>query len=383
MLRLLALASLLAATASPALAAGHNDTLCGARERGHRSFRRPFGSSFFSPSTSNTASFRLSTSSTALSASSTSVPVFKTYSDPPPASTTTTTSKSSSASAVSSSSSGSSSASTSTSTAVVKAVSTATTSKSFTPNGKKAGISAGDAFDEFRDVVGWWYDWSADGNSDHTAEGVTYVPMLWGNGHVSTSDASHLGAFKALDDTPDYVLGYEEPDCASGDGSAGIDDVDSAATLWDSLMGPLKENGTLLGSPSMCKQYDESGWLTPFDNATKNKFDFVAIHVNKNSIKSVRKDIDHYWNAYGQRPIWVTEFACVDDANDFTVSTNQTEINLFISDIVDLFEADERVFAYAYSNGQGLGSVWPAWDSTTGALSESGKTYLAKLQQYY
>jgi hypothetical protein len=49
-----------------------------------------------------------------------------------------------------------------------------------------------------------------------------------------------------------FILGFEEPDCAPGSGSAGMD-VDSAARLWNSLVAPLGEKGSVLFSPSMCR----------------------------------------------------------------------------------------------------------------------------------
>lgn len=53
------------------------------------------------------------------------------------------------------------------------------------------------------------------------------------------------------------------------------------------------------------------------------------------------------------------QFACVEDQS-WTPCTDQAEINQFINDIVALFEKDPRVYAYAYSNGIGLGDAWPA-----------------------
>jgi hypothetical protein len=47
------------------------------------------------------------------------------------------------------------------------------------------------------------------------------------------------------------------------------------------------------------------------------------------------------------------------DANGFKPCTDQSQINKYIADIVDLFEKDSRVFAFAYSDGEGLGDVWP------------------------
>lgn len=81
---------------------------------------------------------------------------------------------------------------------------------------------------------------------------------------------------------------------------------------------------------------------------------------------------------YG-KPIWVTEFACVDgksayrsvtnspllteitmkDLDQFTPCTDQEEINNFINEIIPYFESNPNIFAYAYSNGEGLGDVWP------------------------
>lgn len=47
------------------------------------------------------------------------------------------------------------------------------------------------------------------------------------------------------------------------------------------------------------------------------------------------------------------------DVNGFVPCTNQDEINNFINTIVPLFESDPNIYAYAYSDGIGLGNVWP------------------------
>ena len=76
------------------------------------------------------------------------------------------------------------------------------------------------------------------------------------------------------------------------------------------------------------------------------------------------------------------QFACVDDSSAFIPCTDQGQINNHIQQVVDLFEQDERVYAYAYSNGWGLGDVWPMWKSD-GSLSESGQTYLNAISKYH
>lgn len=81
-------------------------------------------------------------------------------------------------------------------------------------------------------------------------------------------------------------------------------------------------------------------WLGQFKSKISTQWDFTAIHINKNSLAGAIKDVvrayihlstssnatydhtqDHYWNTY-QKPIWVTEFACVDGLFLFLSSRN-------------------------------------------------------------
>lgn len=56
----------------------------------------------------------------------------------------------------------------------------------------------------------------------------------------------------------------------------------------------------------------------------------------------------------------MSQFACVDDVHGFAPCTDQGQIDEYIRTAVGIFESDSRVAAYAYSNGYGLGDVWPA-----------------------
>ena len=151
-----------------------------------------------------------------------------------------------------------------TGTSTVRATSTTT---SFTPNDIKAGIAGGDAYPYMKDHIGWWYDWSVSipvpsisqvaktrhirsPNPSKPGKPIA-VPMLWGDGTVDTQDKERLTAFEHLSTVPAYVLGYEEPDCTSGSGSADMT-VQDGVLKWESLMAPLRNKGSKLGSPSMC-----------------------------------------------------------------------------------------------------------------------------------
>lgn len=121
----------------------------------------------------------------------------------------------------------------------------------------------------------------------------------------------------------------------------------------------------------MCKQKDED-YLKPFSSKISRDWDVTSIHINKNSLSGIKADVKHY-RTYG-KPIFVSEFACVDDQGGFNPCTDQGQINSFIKDAVTYFESQDDIVGYGPSNGAGLGSVWPL--TKNGKLTTSGKTYL-------
>ena len=175
------------------------------------------------------------------------------------------------------------------------------------------------------------------------------------------------------------MMGFYEPDCDCPMSSS-ISDPTTGAQQWNQLIAPLAEQGTVLGSPSMCKQRAED-WLTPFLEAGATEWDVTNIHVNKNSLEGVKEDIEYYASTYGKK-LWISELACVDDQNGFTPCSDQGEIDNFLQEVVPWLEANETVVAYGPSNGEGLGDVWPLFKhDSDGELSATGQTYLSVLQK--
>jgi len=190
-----------------------------------------------------------------------------------------------------------------------------------TPNGRKAGISAGDALKAFENQIGWYYNW-APTDPWQSSDKVQFVPTLWGGGTADSTDAARLVDFKAMTSTPTWLIGPNEPDCAAGGQMSAGMTIDATAALWNELMVPKGNAGSMLLSPSMCKQMAEDGWLAQFQTKISRDFDITNIHINKNNMDGVRADIDYYYNKY-KKPIWVTEFACVDDSSAFIPCTDQ------------------------------------------------------------
>lgn len=169
------------------------------------------------------------------------------------------------------------------------------------------------------------------------------------------------------------MMGFYEPDwqCPYSSNM----NPQTAVTAWTSTLGKLDK--TLIGSPSMATQLNEE-WLEPFMEAlqvTEPPWDYTCIHTNKNSSQGVKDDVGYYWTKYG-KPVWVSEFACVNDQSaDFSTCDQETTYT-FISEVVDFFENNSTVVAYGYSNGAGLGGVWPLINNVTEELTPSGSCYL-------
>ena len=308
----------------------------------------------------------------------------------------------------------------------------AASSSSLTPNGKKAGVAGFPqiqitnkaALGQYAPYISWYSDYWPN-TTDFTSGGTTVkgigmvssqsptcpffsiaspfsafilckhealtTSQLWGNGDLNETDPTAPIGNAAQDDTnrynafvdlpsspaPDYMMGFYEPDWQAPYSSNM--NAPTAATAWTSTLDKLGK--TLIGSPSMATQKDED-WLTPFMEAlgvTEPPWDYTCIHTNKNTSEGVKEDVGYYWTKYG-KPIWVSEFACVNDKSKDWTTCDQDVINTFIPEVVDFFEKNTSVIAYGYSNGAGLGSVWPLIDTSTGLLTPSGTCYLDVLQ---
>jgi hypothetical protein len=90
----------------------------------------------------------------------------------------------------------------------------------------------------------WYYTWGPDHRGITTPHGVSFVPMIWGAGSVTTAtlrQVKHEGR---------YLLGFNEPD---NSGQANMT-VTHALNLWPRLM----STGMRLGSPAV------AGWTASF-----------------------------------------------------------------------------------------------------------------------
>jgi len=152
----------------------------------------------------------------------------------------------------------------------------------------------------------WYYDWHYEGR---TANGVQYVPMVWGSGTANNAtvmrritDGAKQGRFNTL-------LGFNEPDGAD---QANLT-PEQALALWPKL----QATGTRLGSPAPANYW--GGWLDAFmkgAQAKKYRVDFITLHyypdfTDPNAANNLMAMVDDAWNKW-RKPIWITEIGAID-----------------------------------------------------------------------
>lgn len=217
-----------------------------------------------------------------------------------------------------------------------------------TPGGRKAGIAGGDSLTKMRHAISWMTTWTPDPYPGTQLGHVEFASMCWGIGETAhDDDAKRFEEFKKVPHGKyKYVIGFNEADF-QGDGSSGVIAPKKAAQMWEQYIAPHGKKGSVLVSPSCAKQQDED-WLGPFLQAVQTQPDVINVHIFKNKASEIKTVLDHY--AKYNKPMWVTELACIDYANGNHAFCSQDQTDTFLQEAVKLLEADDRVAAYAWSD---------------------------------
>jgi hypothetical protein len=151
----------------------------------------------------------------------------------------------------------------------------------------------------------WYYTWASDPQGIATPPGVEFVPMIWGQGSVTTAQ---LNSAKANGKS---LLAFNEPDLA---GQANMS-VDTALSLWPRL----QSTGLHLGAPAVAYGGDVAGgWLDRFmagAAAHGYPIDFIPLHwyggdFSTAATGELQGYLQAVYNRY-HKPIWLTEYALI------------------------------------------------------------------------
>jgi Concanavalin A-like lectin/glucanases superfamily/Glycosyl hydrolase catalytic core/Alpha-L-arabinofuranosidase B (ABFB) domain/Ricin-type beta-trefoil lectin domain-like/Putative Ig domain len=211
--------------------------------------------------------------------------------------------------------------------------------------------------------VGWYYNWNIDQNSTADLEYAPIRQLRWWP--ALNQDWRWRGS--------NHLLGYNEPDSASGANLA----VGDAVWSWPDLLA----TGLRVGSPATTDGGINS-WLFPFmtQTASENKrVDFVAAHYYRSywnpgdPWNAANQFYNYLLNIYNntRKPIWVTEW---NNGANWTGDPDPTfaQQQATVSAMLDMLENAHFVERYAIYNWvEDVRRV--KWDD--GTLTAAGVTY--------
>lgn len=187
----------------------------------------------------------------------------------------------------------------------------------------------------------WLYTWG--GTRPATlAKEIDFTPMVWGYSGNEASIAK-LGE-KAKDAGQRNLLGFNEPD---GKDQSNIP-VERALAAWPVLM----QTGLRLGSPACVNPDNE--WMKTFMKGVeerKLRVDFICMHSYGGlDVDGLVNRIQAVSKAYGNRPVWLTEFA----VGDWSAKTREQnrykseQILAFMRKVMPKLEALECLERHAW-----------------------------------
>jgi hypothetical protein len=195
--------------------------------------------------------------------------------------------------------------------------------------------------------------------------------MIWGKSGEQTTTAitSAISLMVAKGDS--FVLGFNEPDNAS---QAKIS-VETAISLWPAFNNPSIK----LGTPATQANTSGVNWFKDFNTKLNSdpslRADFIAIHWygwNAGSCDAKASTLESYIKQIeglpGSRPIWLTEWGCLNGSDNGSVDTTKAHI----AGAVAMFAKHPRLERYA----------WYPWATAAHNLNNSDGS-LTALGEYY
>ena len=222
--------------------------------------------------------------------------------------------------------------------------------------------------------VSWFYGWtsapSAQAKAAAPAANMEFVPMIW-NGSFKVADAVN-----AIPAGSKYLLGFNEPNF----GTQANVTPEKAAELWPQIEQIAAQKSLQIVSPATnycagnCNRTDPFVWLDDFFKACPTcKVDYVGVHWYACSLAALKDHVTKM-KKYN-RPLWVTEFACV-DGGPWSVD----QVKAYAVAATAWLEQEPSVFRYSWFSGRtSIPNVALLGDS--GALTAVGSAYLSQPHQ--
>ena len=194
--------------------------------------------------------------------------------------------------------------------------------------------------------VTWWYNWTLSPSGCAVNE---FAPMIWGHTGKEQSASGVAGEIGGIvSGGYKTVLGFNEPD---NTGQSNMS-VATAISLWPSFNDPSLR----LGSPATQGNSTGLTWIQNFmsqvaaDTTGKLRVDFIATHWygwNAGSCDAKAANLESWIKQIeaipGNRPIWLTEWGCLNDSNP-----DAKTVQAFFSGAIAMFANHPRIERYAW-----------------------------------
>ena len=212
-----------------------------------------------------------------------------------------------------------------------------------------------------RPGVGWWYDWSNQGNPG--SSGIEFVPMMWGS--------SSLGG--SIPAAAKFLLTFNEPNFHAQSNLTAA----QAASYWPQLQAkaaglPIVGPGmNFCGPDSACNGTSPYQYLKDFFAACPDcQVDYVAVHWYNCDLPSLKDYLEPGGSLEGfeqfGKPVWLTEFSC-------DTSASKADQEAYMRAAVPYLEGNPHVFRYSWFSASNIPNAQLL--NSDGTLTALGQVY--------
>jgi hypothetical protein len=180
-----------------------------------------------------------------------------------------------------------------------------------------------------------YYTWSPF-KLNNAPGNVGFCAMLWGYNQVYDFDQKVVAGYT------DCVLAMNEPNEPSQSNMS----PDQGADLWNNHIAHLATQGyNILGSPATTSAPSGLQWIQSWLPMVNVKPTVICVHWYDVSFENFQQYVTNFYNGAGQRPIWVTEFACQNFNGGAQCSMDQ--IWAFVTQAAQWMDSQDWVQMYA------------------------------------